>query len=305
MTRFVLLNSMLVGMLAGSLLLFVLSIGATMPNAEWDVVAYSALVEDNYEIYLTDVIHAITLNLTQHSGVDRSPHWSPVEPHLTFESDRAYVRHSNGPTNQIFMLNPYTGQQTALITHDHGFSGEATWSPDGQQIAMRISNNGAQIAIIDSQPGARDYSLGVDSANTITRLRWSPDGQQIIYVSRADIWIMRSDGTNIVNLTDDNAISTAPAWSPDGRKIAYWSNDGDDAGIYIVNMDGDRPQLVTTYGEAPFWAPVWSSDGESLVFFVADEQMFYRINRDGSGLQPLVTMPHVIEAPEWMPHYTR
>jgi len=53
---------------------------------------------------------------------------------------------------------------------------------------------------------------------------WSPDGDKIVYASEKgsiadDIFIVNSDGTNEVNLTNDSASDGEPSWSPDGGKI--------------------------------------------------------------------------------------
>ena len=38
---------------------------------------------------------------------------------------------------------------------------------------------------------------------------------------RADIFLINTDGTNVVNLTDAAGDDTRPAWSPDGTRLAY------------------------------------------------------------------------------------
>ena len=62
------------------------------------------------------------------------------------------------------------------------------------------------------------------------RPRFSKDGKQIAYVSseadgKGDIWIMSSNGSNKVRLTErDNTYDYFPSWSPDGRYIVFDSS---------------------------------------------------------------------------------
>ena len=57
-----------------------------------------------------------------------------------------------------------------------------------------------------------------------------------------EIYSMASDGSNPVNLTNNESDDTEPAFSPDGSQIAFVSNraDGDEEGqfIYVMNADG-------------------------------------------------------------------
>jgi Tol biopolymer transport system component len=87
-----------------------------------------------------------------------------------------------------------------------------------------------------------------------------------------DIWSMRPNGSNAVNLTaDSTADEFGPTWRPDGRKLAFMSNrvtatnpEGDFE-IFLMNANGRGVrQLTANTFDDEF--PSWSSDGRNLVF---------------------------------------
>ena len=56
---------------------------------------------------------------------------------------------------------------------------------------------------------------------------------------RCDIWVMNSDGTEQVNITNTPDVSEfEPAWSPDGARIAFVEGDLSVNRLVVVNADG-------------------------------------------------------------------
>ena len=90
--------------------------------------------------------------------------------------------------------------------------------------------------------------------------------------SDPDIWSMRPNGGDPVNLTANSAaIDAEPSWRPDGRKLAFISNrmtatnPQGDVEIFVMNPDGTGVrQLTANTLDDEF--PSWSPDGRRLVF---------------------------------------
>lgn len=74
-----------------------------------------------------------------------------------------------------------------------------------------------------------------------------------------DQFVMRSDGTRLRQLTEDEYKHRGPKWSPDGKHIGVFSNRSGRYEIWTMNPDGLGLQQVTDFGCD--FGPKWSPDG--------------------------------------------
>jgi len=97
----------------------------------------------------------------------------------------------------------------------------------------------------------------------------SHDGQWLAYDSdrsgNADIYKIRIDGGEPLQLTKDAGNDFAPSWSPNNREIAFHSSRSGVRRVYIIGAEGDNERQVTKQG-GDVYAPDWSPDGKHLVF---------------------------------------
>ncbi len=101
--------------------------------------------------------------------------------------------------------------------------------------------------------------------------QWSHDGKQIVFISDRDgdpeIYVMESDGSRPVRLTQAPGRDAHPYFSRDGRRVFFQSprGDGENTNIHVMRSDGsDVVQLTHLKGFAG--VPVFSPD-EKLVAF--------------------------------------
>ncbi len=141
---------------------------------------------------------------------------------------------------------------------------------------------------------------------------WSPDGSRIAFVSdrdgSPDIWVMDSDGSNLMNLTRHEAKDHSPAWSPDGEWIAFASvRDSLYWELYIMRSDGSDVQRLTWWEDASDLSPSWSPDGTRLAFASKrdGDWEIYTMDRDGGNLQRLTNHPSDDTNPAWSPDGSR
>jgi Tol biopolymer transport system component len=93
----------------------------------------------------------------------------------------------------------------------------------------------------------------------------SPDGEWVAFGQagkQEDIWVIRTDGTNLHQLTDDIYRDRGPRWSPDGQWIVFFSNRSGRSEVWTMRLDGSELRQLT---DAGFTFPFWSPDGMRII----------------------------------------
>jgi len=93
----------------------------------------------------------------------------------------------------------------------------------------------------------------------------------------SDIWVCDRDGSKCSQLTSLQAVSGTARWSPDGRYIAFESIVHDFYEVYVVELPGGTPRVVSTFPGANNGAPNWSRDGQWIYFYSAHEMRPYQL----------------------------
>jgi CSLREA domain-containing protein len=140
----------------------------------------------------------------------------------------------------------------------------------------------------------------------------SPAPGALVFVSTRDgnpeIYAVKTDGTNLIRLTNDLAQDTEPTWSPDGTKIAFVSNRGGTSQIWVMNANGTQPHFVndTVGGQHPTWSPT----NTQIVFssMKTGRWDIYKADVDGSNLAVSLTLPNDTtndnkNFPSWTPNH--
>jgi Tol biopolymer transport system component len=155
------------------------------------------------------------------------------------------------------------------------------WSPDGARIAYAAARtDGGPIGLCtcaidgsDEQPltFAFDHADGPD---------YTPDGQWIWFNGErdgaVDLWRIHPDGSDLQQMTRDDAVNWFPHPSPDGRHVVYLAYPpgttghpgGLDVELRLIPPDGGPSRLLTALhgGQGTINVPSWSPDSRSLAF---------------------------------------
>lgn len=95
-------------------------------------------------------------------------------------------------------------------------------------------------------------------------------GQRIVYSStqhreNADIYLKKSDGTSVTQLTNDPARDEMPTFSHDGRQVAFASNRTGNWDLFLIDIAGGQPIQITNDSSDEIH-PSFSPDGSQMVF---------------------------------------
>ncbi len=104
----------------------------------------------------------------------------------------------------------------------------------------------------------------------------SPDGSQIVYRRRgmdkmtdrrtSSLWVINTDGTQHMKLTQREANESSARWSPDGNRIAFGSSaEGNGSEIFIYWTESGKMARITQLERSPGDIS-WSPDGSHLAF---------------------------------------
>jgi Tol biopolymer transport system component len=128
----------------------------------------------------------------------------------------------------------------------------------------------------------------------------SPDGKWIAFSNigrQDDLFLARTDGSEIRQLTNDPEKDRGPSWSTDGKLIYFYSQRGNRYETWSIGVDGSGiRQISRTTGE-PYWWPRMMPDGHTLCVWNSKGTAMMPLNADGTAtrVEPLPPMPNPME----------
>jgi Tol biopolymer transport system component len=153
------------------------------------------------------------------------------------------------------------------------------WSPDGSQVAFGVGRT-SPINPTTSAAGSEVWIVTLsDNEVTVlpdllaTDVEWSPDGSLLAIASGADqvnpgnvlhdgrIYLY-APGSGTMRSIDATLGATALTWAPDGRRIAYQGA----AELRVIDVETEQQDVLDTYSALHGIGPVWSPDGEWIVY---------------------------------------
>ena len=144
-------------------------------------------------------------------------------------------------------------------------------SPDGSELLVSSREAGKwSLSSVQVPGGSLRHLADNPVARTyVASAAWAPDGRSIAYCTgNGDIYLIRSDGTDIGKLVSVTGRVEDLSWSPDGRTIRFskdhllWEVSSRGSGLHQM-LTGSKRSSLACCGR-------WTSDGEFFLFLSGD-----------------------------------
>lgn len=218
------------------------------------------------------------------------------------------VRVENG--NEIVALKPGRARLVGRSAWDSTVTMDVFVVGD---ILVTAQNQGRRDLIMKWSSGQNWTPLTNDSLVELFSA-WAPDLTRVAFTVRqvlppnsrtqpgAALYLMQSDGTGRVRVTDDSLTVRFPSFSPTGDRLVFESNRGGRAQVWLASVRGDSVtgarQITTLTPGAANSAPTFSRDGARLAYVSFRETGpgrpvygIYTSSTDGSDERVRTTAP--------------
>ncbi|MCI0494951.1 hypothetical protein L0Z72_08075, partial [candidate division KSB1 bacterium] len=144
-----------------------------------------------------------------------APAWSPVSDEI------AFVGVKDGYSD-IFVFNLAT-KDLRKITDDIFSDAEPAWSPDGTMLAF-----------------VSDRKENVEPAELLGDVKIEDYDYHT-----TDIYLIKSDGSGLKRLTNDDLDDKSPQWTPDGKRLLFVSDKSGISNVYYMDMETEAVNALT------------------------------------------------------------
>ncbi len=209
------------------------------------------------------------VKVTSDAALDWSPVWSPDGRWLYFSSDR-----SGTTTLWRVAIDEASGKTRGtpqLISAPAPFAGNLSLSSDGRRLVFQTLNrsNALHRARLDlkTERITIDPTPILDGSLLIRASVSSPDGTMIAFTTEGheDVFVMRSDGSDIRQLTNDDFRDRGVTWTHDGGRIAFYSSRSGTYQVWTIHPDGsDLTQVTKLPNSVLPNFPAYSPDDKKL-----------------------------------------
>lgn len=259
---------------------FLLLVGLAQRPQEAPTIAFASFAPVKSNIFTASADGNNAKPLPVDPDLDYNPSYSRDAAWIVFTSHR-------GGSADICRVHP-DGSGLERLTNDPAFDDQGVLSPDGKSLAFVSTRGGhANIWLLDMV--SRNLRNLTPGSTGDFRPAWSPDGEWIAFSSDRDskhpkitfgalhsteIFVMRKDGSDVRQITHDEATAGSPSWSQDGSRIVFYEatleenrkivvpspTHGDMQLVSVEWMSGRRQMLTNSPGEK--WFPHWVSPSQ-------------------------------------------
>ncbi len=152
------------------------------------------------DIYVMNADGSGRTQLTDHTGSDSMPSWSPDSNQIAFHSER-------DGNFEIYVMNADGSGKTRLTNHPEN-DRNPHWAPDGRRMLFNAHRDGNRGLYVMNTDGT-NVTLLMTRPEWVYEASWSPDGRRIAFTLNtsegiewhSDIYVMNADGSDVTRLT--------------------------------------------------------------------------------------------------------
>lgn len=209
-----------------------------------DRIVFTDQMDGNTNVYMINATQgAAVQQITTTPSNELGPVFSPDGKEIFFtKTETSYT--NNIPFTRYYVWSYGVG--TSLLTqYTEGFTPSV--APDGENLIVTRNSKDAQargeIWMINLKTGQSTLILA-DKDKGFSSPQVSPDGETIVLVGETpktpnrrknlDIYTIKTDGTQLTQITFHPGDDVSPVWSPDGQYIYFISQRGNEKGEWNI-----------------------------------------------------------------------
>lgn len=215
---------------------------------------------------LTLIDTGFAARLNNDHGISPDGQWLAISNHTEIGKSCIYILPIAGGTPRQVTANTPSWW--------HG------WAPDGTRIAYAAARQGRRVDICTCALDGSDERLLTDGFDHCDGPDYSPDGRWIWFngerAGAMQLWRMRTDGSDLQQMTDEASWNWFPHPSPDGTRVLYLAYPPGTLGhprdceveLRLMSAEGGPSRrLVGLFGgQGTINVPCWAPDGRRFAF---------------------------------------
>lgn len=219
------------------------------------------------DLFIYDFAAKTAKNITNDVNTDRDPVW--IGKDIYFLSDR-------GPHLNLYRYDTSDGKTTQLTNYA---TDDARWA-SGDQAGQIVYEVTGALHIYDTRANTdRALVIRVPSDLVATRasersvkkyiedFALSTNGERAAFTARGDIFSVPLKHGITLDLTHTPGVHEREvSWSPDGKRVAYISDQSGEEEVWVRDVDGTNPVMLTKGVIGRLYGTQWSPDGKNIAY---------------------------------------